>query len=78
MNIKYYLNNKEKIPESYDFFIKKEQLTKITPNKKLIDAHIKKAEQPPLGKVRVAVPNKTDNEAIKLFILSKSSWIKNK
>lgn len=31
---------------------------------------------PPLGKVRVAVPNKTDNEAIKLFILSKSSWIK--
>lgn len=31
---------------------------------------------PPLGKVRVAVPNKTDNEAIRLFILSKTPWIK--
>jgi len=31
---------------------------------------------PPLGKVRVAVPNKTDDEAIRLFILSKTPWIK--
>lgn len=44
MNIKYYLNNKDKIQESYNFFIRKEQLTKITTNKKLIQAHIKKAE----------------------------------
>jgi uncharacterized protein (UPF0332 family) len=44
MNIKYYLNNKEKILESYDFFIKKEQLNKIIKNRKLIQAHIKKAE----------------------------------
>jgi len=44
MNIKYYLNNKDKIEETYDFFIKKEQLIKININKEIINAHITKAD----------------------------------
>lgn len=44
MNIKHYLGNKEKIQESYDFFIQKEQLTQISPQKNLIQAHISKSQ----------------------------------
>ncbi len=44
MNIKYYLENKEKLNKKYKFFIEKKQLIKIKENKNLILAHIKKAE----------------------------------
>ena len=31
---------------------------------------------PPLGKVRIATPTKVDDEAVRLFAISKMSWIK--
>jgi uncharacterized protein (UPF0332 family) len=66
MNIKYYLNNKEKIQESYDFFIRKEQLTKITSNKELIEAHIRKAEHN-LGILKQLDENYNDWKIIGLY-----------
>ena len=34
------------------------------------------AVYPPLGKIRLAVPKKTDEEVLRLFAISKLGWIK--
>ena len=34
------------------------------------------AVYPPLGKIRLAVPKKTDEEILRLFAISKLGWIK--
>ena len=34
------------------------------------------AVYPPLGRVRIATPTKVDDEAVRLFVISKMSWIK--
>ncbi len=44
MNVNFYLNNKEKINEKFEFFIEKRQLIKIESNERLVEAHVKKAE----------------------------------
>ena len=44
VNLEYYLKNKEKLNEKYEFFIIKNQLMKIDFSQNLIDAHIDKAE----------------------------------
>ena len=32
---------------------------------------------PPNGRVRISAPTKMDNEAIRLFVITKLAWIKN-